>query len=791
MDRSVRRLHVRRHAPRERSREVTLADGRFDRADISASDVIDVTFDEWRSADLQLPAADRLLRHAGRGERGPRVRPRRSVHPVPRPLLRRRDHRGIRPRRRLRAVLHERPRRRAHGGVGADRRPLPAPRRLDVRGAAGRRRRPPGPAQRDRHRRGHRRRGGRPGRQPRLPPRPARRPGARPRARRGRVRARRAARPASSGCTTTSARMLGSPGLVPVLRAIGRTVGHGDCGFVRTGLRPDHAARLAATRSGRTCRQQAIGIDTGMRRPAELASARPGAVTDDVRRRLRAAVRVRGSIGHGRRVPCRGAPHGRAGGQRPPRSTAVLVDGDRGDGRRDRAGPFAAPVVVDVAGAWAAELAATVGRRGPGAAWRHDTAYFGLPDGRATDFPIVLDEINEVYFRPEGREQTAGRARGRQRARRLARTARWSRDADVVEEMIRRVCAARAVDGGRAPSGRAMAARTGSRPTSTRSSVAPGRTASTSLCGFSGTGFKTAPAIGAHVAELILDGRTTTADIAGSPSTGSRPAGRSSGSTRTACCGTDGPVEDRARGRDVPGWRRVRAGGRLRRRADPDPVHRGLLRGRPPGPLGQLISVALSGGTLLFVLHTAGAQKRIYRVAAVVLVIAAIVGTVVAVVFGDGTMGRSATSVVGLFLAVVAPLVILRRIIQAHRSRSAWSSAHSHLPVVRSGLRIPVPTGRDHHQRALLRPDRCPGVDRLPLLQLHDARDRRVRGLHRGDRHRPDAVDLGGLVASCSWCRPSRSWSGTSGEPSVRPDGRHSADQPATPEDAEVTPRGR
>jgi glycine/D-amino acid oxidase-like deaminating enzyme len=32
-------------------------------------------------------------------------------------------------------------------------------------------------------------------------------------------------------------------------------------------------------------------------------------------------------------------------------------------------------------------------------------------------------------------------------------------------------------------------------------------------CGFSGTGFKTAPAIGACLSELILDGRTTTADI--------------------------------------------------------------------------------------------------------------------------------------------------------------------------------------------------------------------------------------------------------------------------------------
>ena len=36
-------------------RDVTLTDGRFDRADISASDVVDVTFGDWSSADLRLP----------------------------------------------------------------------------------------------------------------------------------------------------------------------------------------------------------------------------------------------------------------------------------------------------------------------------------------------------------------------------------------------------------------------------------------------------------------------------------------------------------------------------------------------------------------------------------------------------------------------------------------------------------------------------------------------------------------------------------------------------------------
>jgi hypothetical protein len=80
------------------------------------------------------------------------------------------------------------------------------------------------------------------------------------------------------------------------------------------------------------------------------------------------------------------------------------------------------------------------------------------------------------------------------------------------------------------------------------------------------------------------------------------------------------------------------------------------------GAVGQFVSVALSGGTLLFVLHTAGARRRSFRTAAVI-VTAAVLGTGLAVVLGDAAFGRSAASLVGLLLAVVAPLVILRRIL--------------------------------------------------------------------------------------------------------------------------------
>lgn len=79
------------------------------------------------------------------------------------------------------------------------------------------------------------------------------------------------------------------------------------------------------------------------------------------------------------------------------------------------------------------------------------------------------------------------------------------------------------------------------------------------------------------------------------------------------------------------------------------------------GPVGQMVGVALSGGTLLFVLNTAGANRRTFRASAVV-VVAAVVGTAVALLVGD-SFGSTTARVVGLMLAVIAPLVILRRIV--------------------------------------------------------------------------------------------------------------------------------
>src|SRR3954454_6606699 len=81
------------------------------------------------------------------------------------------------------------------------------------------------------------------------------------------------------------------------------------------------------------------------------------------------------------------------------------------------------------------------------------------------------------------------------------------------------------------------------------------------------------------------------------------------------------------------------------------------------GPIGQFISVCLSGSTLLFVLHTSGARRRTFRTVLTIVTIA-IAGAAVSLLSG-GSLASAATGIVGLLLAFAAPVIILRRILQA------------------------------------------------------------------------------------------------------------------------------
>ena len=289
-------------------------------------------------------------------------------------------------------------------------------------------------------------------------------------------------------------------------------VGAGDPGFVRTGFLHLVPEALAAHLRANVAMQQRIGIKTSVVTPAEAGRLVPGAVIDDV------------AVGAHEPDSGYADPSGTAAGFMAAarahgaslvqgcRVASVAVAGEAVIGVETDSGRIAAPVVVDAAGAWAAELAATVGLDIPVQAWRHDTAYFGLPDGRATDFPIVIDDVNQVYFRPEGSEMMlVGLEAGNELGGSPDRPMAPMRQA-IVEEMIARLCA-------RVPWMVAGTLRTshggqdGMTPDQRPILGRAGPDGFILACGFSGTGFKTAPAIGACLAELILDGQPTTVDI--------------------------------------------------------------------------------------------------------------------------------------------------------------------------------------------------------------------------------------------------------------------------------------
>jgi sarcosine oxidase subunit beta len=304
-------------------------------------------------------------------------------------------------------------------------------------------------------------------------------------------------------------------------------VGDGDPGFVRTGFLQLVPAAFADALRANVATHRRIGIESSVVGPDDAARIVPGMTVDDV-----AAAAWEPASGYA-------DPTGTAAGflaaarrlgatyAAGVRATGVRLDGDRVAGVEAADGRIDAPVVVVAAGAWSAELARTAGVEIPVQPWRHDTGYFGLPPERPSDIPIVLDHAGAVYFRPEGRELLlvgleTGNDVGGSPDRPLAGPGEG-----ILEAMVDRVCRRvpwmaagdlRTIHGGQdgmTPDQRAILGPAG----------ATGPDGLWLDCGFSGSGFKTAPAIGASLAEWIVDGRPSTVDI-GAFSLGRFAAGR-------------------------------------------------------------------------------------------------------------------------------------------------------------------------------------------------------------------------------------------------------------------------
>ncbi len=293
----------------------------------------------------------------------------------------------------------------------------------------------------------------------------------------------------------------------------------GECGFTRTGFLWIEAADGEARVQANVASHRALGIDSTVVHADEIQALAPAMLLDGDEvaayepesgyadpsasaASLVVAARERGArLVQGAEV------------------TEVDVAGGRVSGVETTKGSFAAPVVVNAAGAWATRLAAMVGLDIPLTVWRHDTGYLGVPASVARPIPVVIDNARDMYFRPEGSEllligledkNIIGGSPDRDTA-----------DAEpdfreiVADRMTRRIPGL--IDG----TFRAVHSGQDGLTPDQRPMLGPAGPDGFYLdCGHSGTGFKTAPAIGLGMAELILDGQATSVDI--SPFTPSR-----------------------------------------------------------------------------------------------------------------------------------------------------------------------------------------------------------------------------------------------------------------------------
>jgi glycine/D-amino acid oxidase-like deaminating enzyme len=180
----------------------------------------------------------------------------------------------------------------------------------------------------------------------------------------------------------------------------------------------------------------------------------------------------------------------------------VRLDGDRVIGVETSRGPIDAPIVVNAAGAWAAALAATVGLELPIEVWRHDVAYLKRPPSVGRH-PVVIDFANAMYARPEGADLTLV-------ALEDGNPIGGSPDASVdaaapgflehaAARLARRLPAMEDAGLHSAHSGQ-----DGITPDQHPIIGPAGPDGFYLDCGFSGTGFKIAPAVGEALAGLIL-----------------------------------------------------------------------------------------------------------------------------------------------------------------------------------------------------------------------------------------------------------------------------------------------
>ena len=285
----------------------------------------------------------------------------------------------------------------------------------------------------------------------------------------------------------------------------------GECGFINTGFlqisKREHEAQLR----GNVVNQRSIGINTSVVSAEDVKKLFPDLATDHFDF---AAYEPDSGYGDATLTTNSFIDAAKRNGATLIQNcevTAIHTAGGRVTGVSTTKGEFAAPTVVNAAGAWAKHVAKLADVDVPLETWTHDVAFLHRPPSLGK-IPTVIDDTINCYFRPEGEALilAAGEGEGLRGE---------APDADeqtptptfldkLVDAMLQRI--PKLEESGLHS---IHVGRDGITPDQHAIYSAAGPDGFYLACGLSGTGFKTSPAAGASMAELILDGAPKTVDI--------------------------------------------------------------------------------------------------------------------------------------------------------------------------------------------------------------------------------------------------------------------------------------
>ena len=185
-----------------------------------------------------------------------------------------------------------------------------------------------------------------------------------------------------------------------VFHDFGERVG-GDCGFVQCGFLVLVPAADAEGLRANVALQQGVGIDTRILTPEEIREALPGAAASDL---VAAAWEPTAGYADPHMTTSGLADAAKRHGARFFFNTAVTgirFAGGRVVGVDSTAGPLDADAVVNCAGPWGARVGAMAGLEVPVNACRAQVSVYGRPEAERGPHPVVLDFAHASYFRPE------------------------------------------------------------------------------------------------------------------------------------------------------------------------------------------------------------------------------------------------------------------------------------------------------------------------------------------------------------------------------------------------------